>query len=392
MNDPKDNKDNSSKDSDLAADYCMLDVPQERRFSSFERYTLVGGNELDKAVAWFAKQLTRFDYLANIGHLDVEALKAAGNYYARPALLQDPGSFFVRPLVPPLVAEREVHGLADGVVLDLSFPSSYQVQHPDMRQEYLSFTENAEVHARYWRHNQPARHTIVAVHGWTMGDQRINSLAFQPGFFYRRGMDVLLYELPFHGRRKPQNVSKQEWAQLFPSTHVIRTNEALAQAISDLRELAMYLHKSNNTAIGVLGMSLGAYISALWASLDPLHFCIPVVPLVSMADLAWKVVQESQHSKLYTSQGLKLQDFRKVYFMHCPLSYKPKVKKGARLIIAGLGDNILPAEQPKALWRHWNKPNIFWFEGGHLAEFKKSRAFYEIEQMFIRLKIAGPGE
>jgi hypothetical protein len=364
------------------SDYCVIGGESESYLSRFERLTLVGGRELEKAISWFAKQLSRFNYLDQFGSLDISELKSTAQYYNRPVLRSDPGSFFQQPLEIPLVSEREVHGLIDGSILDLEFPSSYQVQYPGLAEKYESYLTNKTVHARYWKHSDGPRPTIVAIHGWTMGDQRINSLAFQPGFFYRQGLDIVLVELPFHGRRTVVDAPP-----LFPSTDFVITNEAMAQAISDMRELYLYLESIEVPKIGVMGMSLGAYVASLWSSLDELAFCIPIVPLVSMADLAWAIVCNDPNFPLYRAQGISKDLFEAVYFMHCPLSFVPRCPLDARMIVAGLSDAVVPPEQPRQLWQHWDSPRIHWFEGGHVAEFKKSHAFREISRFFSELGV-----
>ena len=37
-----------------------------------------------------------------------------------------------------------------------------------------------------------------------------------------------------------------------------------------------------------------------------------------------------------------------------------------RFIYAGLADRIVKPDQPRALWRHWDQPEIHWFSGGHV--------------------------
>lgn len=371
-----------NKNTHSLSDYCVFDGESEEHLSSFERLTLVGGRELEKAISWFAKQLSRFNYLDQFGALDVSVLKEAAQFYDLPVLRTDPSIYYQQPLSTPLVSERKVHGLLDGNIFDLQFPSAYTVQYPGLAERYDSYTANKVVHARYWKHSTGNRPTLIAIHGWTMGDQRINSLAFQPGYFYRKGLDIILVELPFHGRR-----SVPDTPSLFPSTDFIVTNEAIAQAISDLRELHLYLESQGVHSIGAMGMSLGAYVASLWASLDLLAFCIPVVPLVSMADLAWSIVENDPRFPLYSAQGISRALFESVYFMHCPLSFTPRCTHSALMIVAGLSDSVVPPSQPKMLWQHWGQPRIHWFEGGHVAEFKKSLAFSEISRFFNELGI-----
>ena len=56
---------------------------------------------------------------------------------------------------------------------------------------------------------------------------------------------------------------------LFPSANLVRTNEAFGQAVFDLRALAAYLRANGAPSVGAIGMSLGGYTTALWASVDP---------------------------------------------------------------------------------------------------------------------------
>jgi pimeloyl-ACP methyl ester carboxylesterase len=252
-------------------------------------------------------------------------------------------------------------------------------------------SENLAVHARWWRHPPgKALGTVIAVHGWFMGDQRINALALLPGFFFRLGLDVVLYELPYHGRRSPGDTARNALS-LFPSPDIARTNEAVAQAISDLRSLSAWIKQETDRPVGVMGISLGGYVSALWASLDRLSFALLMFPLVSMADMAWEIL--AKHPKRDTPEwkqirGVTLDDLRKAYAVHCPLSYQPKVAPRRRMIVAGLGDTVVPAEQPGKLWEHWGRPRMYWFPGGHIGHFSQSDALTQIHEFLYMLKLA----
>jgi hypothetical protein len=259
--------------------------------------------------------------------------------------------------------------------MDIAFPSAYQAHYPGYHDTYASTKENMTVHARWWRHSGANRGTIVALHGWTMGDQRINSLAFLPGTLYREGYDVVLYELPFHGRRSPQGA---EAGGLFPSTDLLRTNEAIGQSISDLRQLMCVLRNEGVTQVGWLGVSLGAYIGAVWHSLDSLATGVAIVPLVSMAEVAWSVVKSHPEFKPLLKQGITRDTIAQVYAPHALLTLPPPKNIGSTCIIGGLGDKMVPVKQVKKLIRHWQGSTVRWYRGGHAATLLKSKAFKEI--------------
>ena len=295
------------------------------------------------------------------------------------------------PADAPTVSETVIHGLKDGQVLDVSFPSSYQVQDPEYREEYLNYKNNRAVYARLWKHTTPkAPATVVAIHGWSMTDQRANSLAFIPGGFYALGLDVALVELPFHMRRAPTE-GFGDLGALFLSADLRRTNEAIAQAVSDLRELRLYLEKKGPAETGCMGMSLGGYLAALWASLDSLSFCLPVAPLSCMSDMAWEQLAKSDVAFQVQASGIEKEDLRRAFSFHSPLSHSLKVEKDRVLIVGGVHDKVLPASQPEQLWRHWGRPHLLWLPGGHGMQLREGRGFARVCDFLEKvLGISGP--
>lgn len=365
------------------ADYCFIDSLPQNRLSAFERLTITGGRELERAIGWVSKQLSTFPGLDRLGDIKFTKVEEAAKFYSEANWPHGPQGFFVPPNAIPAVAETVVHGLQDGEILDLQFQSAYQVQFSQFAAEFENYSENKTVHVRLWRHSKPASATIVAIHGWTMGDQRINSLAFVPGIFYRQGLDVALIELPYHGRRRPTGDDKN--VSFFPSTNVSRTNEAMAQTVSDLRSLKMYLDERGSKAVGAIGMSLGGDAAALWSALDDLAFCIPIVPLVSMAELAWDLLSRHHDVAALNRDGITADLLRELYWLHSPLSHTAPRQRERLMIIAGIGDQIVPPRQPKLLWDHWKRPALSWLGGGHIAQFKRAKAMEEIMGFLRRL-------
>ncbi|MCO6430178.1 MAG: alpha/beta hydrolase [Deltaproteobacteria bacterium] len=356
------------------ADFCILSSPPENRLSQFERLTLTGGAELERALQWIIRQCSDFKFPKAVSDLDISAFKRDAAFYSHENFLSDPSTFFRLPRHIPDVTSTLVHGLRDGVILDLQFKSLYEVQNPSYRESHHTLSENLTAYARYWQHDRPAKGTLIALHGWTMGDQRLNSLAFLPGMFYRFGLDVVLVELPFHGRRRPAG----EASNLFPDSNLCRTNEAIAQIICDLRALRAFLEAHGARNVGCVGMSLGAYIAALWASLDPLAFLIPIVPVASMSEIAWRLLKKEEIFAEVKRQGLTRALLEQAYQVHSPLSHRAKLPAERVLVLGGLGDTIVPRSQPRLLSQHFGCSRTHWFRGGHLAQFKSRRAMTRI--------------
>lgn len=362
-----------------ASDYCVLGGSPEHRLSQFERLTLVGGRELERALALVARQMATFSARSGLHPFSAEEVAAAREYYG--AYQGAPGARF--PEVQEILGldEALVHGLVDGEIVDLRFESSFECRNPAQQRVFVEDTTNRTVRARWWRHKGAPRPTVVAVHGWTMGDPRLNSLAFLPGVFYRLGVDVVLFELPFHGRRQ-----RSPSVGTFPSTDIAHTNESMIQAVVDLRALGVILTARGCSAVGAIGMSLGGYVASLWGSLDRLAFCIPVVPLVSMADLAWKIVS-SDRALGADRAGVTLELLSDLFGFHSPLSHTPQTPTERVMIVASRGDTVVPAAHSELLWEHWNRPAIEWVSGGHETLFQRSQAFSRACEFLARLGV-----
>lgn len=362
----------------------MLGNEPKHRLSQLERLTLVGGEELERAVGRLVRQLTEFTFQDHFSTIDVARVRAAADFYSKEPWLSSPESFFPAPLQPPTVTETLVHGLSNGSIVDLSFPSHYTVVCPLFQAEYDRCAANHTVRARWWKHAEPPTATMIAVHGWTMGDQRVNSLAFLPGVFYQRGLDVILVELPYHGTRKGSETD------VFPSPDPVRTTETVAQAVWELRQILRLVRSTVHAPVGAMGMSLGAYLVSLWAGLDAMDFCIPLVPLVAMDEVAWGAITRHPQFREWERAGLSFDLLQRALRVHSPLAHRLRCPKERAFIVTGIGDKLLPPRQAKLLWDHWKRPKILWLTGGHGAHIQRARAFDEILGFLTGLGYAGP--
>jgi pimeloyl-ACP methyl ester carboxylesterase len=293
--------------------------------------------------------------------------------YGRAEHFASPDTYFLPPPMPRVHA-RHVEELAGGgAIVDLSWASAHVPFLADFREEFAAHHENLTVHARWWRSPRP-RTTIVLLHGWGGGAWFLESRAFPVEYFRRLGLDVVLFQLPFHALRAPRGTRSGE---LFPSPHVVRTNEAFTQAISDLRALRTWLLEEHDVPrLGVAGMSLGGYTTALFASLVPdLAFAVPMIPAACFADLMWRNGEATPARKRAMAAGVTLPLLEGAFRVHSPLARTPLVAPERRFIIAGHGDRITPPDQAERLWRHWGEPPIHWFPGGHLAQVGRGDAF-----------------
>lgn len=288
------------------------------------------------------------------------------------------GPSFFAPPPPPEAREVEVRRRTKGntELLDVEIDSAYLASLPTYRDELLGYRENQRIRARLFRRRRRgAAPVVICLHGWGSGHYWLEERAFRVDRLLEAGFDAALFQLPLHYQRAPGRSGA-----LFPGPHVVRTNECFGQAIWDLRRLRAFLAgELGAPAIGVTGMSLGGYVTALWAGLDAdLGAAVPMIPAVSMADLMWRHGAGSAMRERARRAGVDRDLLAAAFAVHAPLERPVALPPERLMIVAGRGDRITPPDQALALWRHWGEPRLHWFPGGHLAQLGRRRALAEV--------------
>lgn len=301
----------------------------------------------------------------------------------------DPNRYFVPPPEDIYIRRDTPRSPAfrppGGVCEDLTFLSPFRAVSPAMRDSYQRHWANRLAHARYWRHNQGPRPTIIAIHGFGADPYWLNEWLFAIRWFYEQlGCDVMLFTLPFHGPRQTRFSPFSGYG--FFSGGLAHINEAFAQAVYDFRVFLNYLLRDMGApGVGVTGISLGGYTAALLASVEPrLQFAIPNVPVVTLADLAleWTPMDWVIRPTL-AALGLSIRDLRRYLAVHCPLTYRPAIPTDRLMIIGGVGDRLAPPKQARLLWDHWDRCRLYWFPGSHVLHLDRGAFFRQIA-VFLR--------
>ncbi len=304
-------------------------------------------------------------------------------FYQSLADKHDPSQAFPRPDSSAVTVKRSNAGLLrfrpdDGKTELLSFDSPFQPCNPAVTASYGKFKRNRCAVAQYWRHDNGPRPTICLIHGFMADPYWLNRMFFALPWFYNKGYDILLYTLPHHGRR--QSTLSPFSGHGFFAHGFSHINESFAQAVHDFRIFMDYLESRGVTNIGVTGISLGGYTSALLASVEErLKFSIPNVPLISMFDLLleWFPLNLSIKALLKIS-NTSIYEMRHAMAFHSALTYQPAIDKQRLLIVAGAGDRFASPKHARLLWDHWDRPRIHWFPGNHLIHFDKGKYLKEM--------------
>ncbi len=265
-------------------------------------------------------------------------------------------------LEQPKLVSRTLRGAAP--FEHLTFSSEYEPHDAEIHAEYLANEANRTAHVYLWRHRDGPRPTVLCIHGYAQGRIVLDAQAFEVRRLHERlGLDVAAVVLPLHG---PRSALRRSGAG-FLDGHPLWTNAGFTQAVWDLRRLTGWLRAQGAPALGVYGMSLGGYTSALFASLEAGLACaIPMIPVASLSALVWRGMREPQRHAAEAA-GLSEEAFERAWGTHAPLRMQPLVPREGRLVVAALADRIVPPEQAHALWEHWERPALHWFPGTHVG-------------------------
>lgn len=279
-------------------------------------------------------------------------LREAVRRHEDEGILEDPSRAHPRPPALEKFQLTRQRVPRQGMVERLRFESEYLPRDPEIREAYRAIAPNQTAQVHLWRHGDRPRPTLVCIHGYGMGRIGLDAWQWDIDTWHRElGLDLAMPVLPLHGPRAPGRRSGEG----FLDGHPLQTNAAFGQAIWELRRLIGWLRQQGAPAIGVTGMSLGGYTTALLASLeDGLACAIPTIPAVSLADLR-------------AQNGLDTELLRQAFAPHAPLGHRPRVAHQARLIVGARADRICPPAQTQALWEHWDKPALYWTPGSHLV-------------------------
>lgn len=293
-----------------------------------------------------------------------EELREAHALYERSGWLEKPESYHrdPPPLQTPALRSRRSLGYS---FEHLSFESGYE-PHPGEpgRDRWLSYTLNRESHAWVLRHADTTRPWLVCIHGYGMGIPAVDFSAFEARRLHQTlGLNLVFPVLPLHGPRKIGLRSGDG----FVNGDFLDTVHAEAQAMWDIRRLLSWLRSSGATQIGVYGLSLGGYTTALLAGLDSRLAC--AIAGIPATDFTRLVARLAPHATLREIErlGLDWNMVRDVLSVVSPLCLAPQIDRERLSIFGGTADHLVPADQVRDLWKHWGEPRMAWYPGSHLS-------------------------
>lgn len=279
--------------------------------------------------------------------------------------ITDPRSYHVDPphLACPVI-ERSARAWLD--FEHLRFDSRYEphVDEPG-RERWLDYEANRTAHAWVLRHPGPPRPWLVCINGWRTGDPIIDLAAFRARhLFDDLGLNLVFPVLPLQG---PRRAGWRSGDRLFTSGPM-NTVHALTQGAWDVRRLISWVrHEQHAPAIGLTGISLGGLMTTIVASLEPGLSC--AIAGVPETDVARTIRRQLEFwlPPYYEQYGLSWAPAERVLRVVSPLALQPLVPWDRRFIYAGVVDRWIRPGNIHALWLHWDRSSILWYDGSHLS-------------------------
>jgi hypothetical protein len=247
----------------------------------------------------------------------------------------------------------------------LSFESGYE-PHPDEpgRARWVSYVPNHTAHAWVVRHAGPPRPWLLLIHGFQLGTPLFDFGLFDPRYFAERlGLNLVYPVLPFHGKRKVGRRSGDG----FLTGDILDAVHAEAQAMWDIRRILSWVRGQGAPAVGVHGVSLGGYQTALLAGLEADLACaIAGIPLTDIPRALWRhgpdlLIRHGEHV------GMQRDEVSEVMSVISPLVLPPRVPHERRYLFGAIADRLVPPDQVRDLWEHWERPRMVWYPGAHVT-------------------------
>lgn len=333
------------------------------------------------ALGAFGEIPTRDD----VKRIHAEVAEAA-TLFAKRGWLRDPTRYHAPP--PPLVRPKVRSRRAGfSTFEELEFESGYE-PHPGEpgRARWRTRKKNRTARAWMLRHPDGDRPWLVCVHGWRMGWPTVDLAAFRAARLHRRfGFNVVLPVLPLHGPR-----AERRSGDGFLAGDALDTVHAMAQAMWDVRRILAWIRSEGASSVGAYGLSLGGYTVALLATLEAdLDCAIAGIAPSCFVDLG----RRHSHPLIaaMTSYWAPPEnEARDVMRVVSPLAAPPRVPWRNRFLFGGLADRMVPRRQVRALWEHWGRPRLAWYNGSHLSFAREREVARLLREAFANLGAAAP--
>jgi dienelactone hydrolase len=221
---------------------------------------------------------------------------------------------------------------------------------------------NNTVHAEYYLPEGKGPFPGVIVLDITAGNQALSRhLSI---YLAQKKIAALFVQMAYYGPRRPPG---SKLRLLMPN--IQHSLEAIRQTVLDLRVASAWLEarpEVDRQRLGIMGTSLGSFMAALTAEMEPkLGRVVVLLGGGGVVEAYYDHPQAAPYRKVYEALGGTKQKLARILAPADPLTCAANLKDHKLLILAGKRDNIVPPKMAEALWKASGQQKIVWYDCTH---------------------------
>jgi dienelactone hydrolase len=242
---------------------------------------------------------------------------------------------------------------ASGIdVYELRFPSPVKSGCP----------QNDTVYAEYYRPRGAGPFPGVIILDILAGDQRVARMIAL--HLARNKIAALSVQMAYYGPRRPPGSSLR-----LLSPDIGHTFGAIRQTVLDLRRATAWMasrKELDSRRLGILGTSLGSFMAALTAEMEPrLQRVVVLLGGGGFVDAFYDDERVLLLRAIWELTGGTRDEVARLLAPVDPISCAANLKDRKVLIMAGKRDEIVPPRMALALWQATGRQRLVWFDCTH---------------------------
>ena len=238
-------------------------------------------------------------------------------------------------------------------IYTLTFPSPVKTPHE----------ANNTVWAEYFRPKGAGPFPGVLVLDILGGDQELSRTISRQ--LAQNGIAALFVQMAYYGPRRVPDGPR------LLSPNIEQTMAGIRQTVLDCRCAAAWLEARKEVdpkRLGILGTSLGSFMSALTAAMEPrLGRVVLLLGGGGLVDAFFEHPKAKPYIGFAQMLGLSKDRLRTLVAPADPITYADSLKKRKLLLIAASRDDIVPPIASTMLWEATGKPKIIWLDATHVG-------------------------